>query len=42
MSWQDVQLALHHLSEERVGRAVRAVGEREDAQYQQSLAALKR
>jgi len=42
LSWADVHGILTHLTEERIGTASRAEGERENAEYERTLAALKR
>ncbi len=41
MSWLDARLAIQHLTEERLGKAVREEAAREDAQFQQAKAALR-
>jgi hypothetical protein len=41
MSWTDAQLGLLHLSEERVGKAVRSLADLEDAQFEKATKALR-
>jgi hypothetical protein len=41
MTWHDAQLAIHHLTEERLGKAVREEAALEDAQFEQAKQALR-